>query len=807
MRRNPKLQDARVAARLALVTALPGYERLTDPGRVYVEAAITSPPSRVVGRGSLMSVSGAVVHPKFPDAVVYESVCAEKPYIQLAAISGQIVDILAQPPQLQVLAHDSVGRRSHRKYTPDFIEFDTTCFAFVEAKRQADLEKLAAESPDWAKDSAGNWHYLPAEQIADRFGMAFRVFNPDTLSKPYIANLDVLSRISLAPLNSSEQLLVRRIVREVSIRPRTVRELCAVIAGLTGPLIVRSIIAGKTFGHIDSQLIDPNFVVYASRDDAPFARRALNSTDVSHCQVGEMQKRLDSASKKEIEVATGAQRRYDERRLSGAPLNSTDYRFKAKIEEAQSQGAMRLAAFVPKFRERGGKGRPIASEVRSAIVTHTIQMLTQAGQANQSKLYADFKCVAEAAGFNVPSPETHRRIITSEFSGEREGFLTGGKRGFHSNRPQVDGKDANPRLAIGGLHVHIDGYTADVRAVSDDGVDRGRLIFYPLIDDMSGYVLALGMKLGQGSTPAVMMALRDCIARHGGLPAVIHHDWGSEFINHAVETSAARLGISLSRRPPSAARFGGKGEMFNAQLSTFLGGLPGSTLPDQRGRSVDASKKSRATAALSVEEIIRATIEWIFEIWNRSPIGSQARTPEELWKESIQIFPTGLIPQVDCMTMLFNTSSPLVKRKVDPRKGVSVGTRKFVANELSNMLRSGEQPSEYRLDSMNPAVVYALTRRGPIELRSPNYHSACGATLGQRVCMFDDLLLSKSRANKNQVARNVSEARLLQSLRKTAGSAQSTHALTTHLVEPTTPARKDFTRAIGATPRTFTIMD
>lgn len=754
-----------------------------------------------------MSVSGAIVHPKFPDAVVYESVAAEKPYVQLAALDDDVIDILAQPPKLTIRGQDRRGRVSHRHYTPDYIEFHTSCFSIVEAKREAELEELAANGPDWTKDSSGDWHFLPAKTVALKMGMGFRVFNPDAFSKPYIANLDALSRIPRTPLGTSDQLLIKRAAREVSYRPRTIRELCAAISGIDGELILRAILEGKLFGETRSQLIDPNFLVYKSFEDAPSAKRNLTGTNEGFLSGGAMQRRLDAASKSEVEAAASAQSRYDERRRVGAPLNSTDYRFKARLARAESEGSMRLSAFIPDYRSRGGAGRPIATAVRSAIVTHTGKVLAQGRYTKHSKLYADFVCEANANGLDVPSLETHRRIVTSEFSGERVGFQIGGKRGFHEARARVDGKDVNPRLDIGGLHVHIDGYQADVRSVSDDGVDRGRLMLYPLVDDMSGYVLGLGAKLGSTSTLGVMSAFRDCIDRNGGLPSAIHHDWGPEFINHAIESSTARLGVSLSRRPPSAARFGGKGEMFHEQLSKFLGSLPGSTLPDQKGRAVDASKKSRATAALSIEEIVRSISEWTFEIWNKSVIGSHTRSPEELWQESIRNFPMGIVRQANCMTMLFNTSFPVAAKKADSRGSISLGTQKFTATELCNVLRSGDLPSEYRLDSKNPSILYAWTARGPIELRAQSFHESSGASPGRRLCMFADMLTSKSRAKKHQIERNVSEAQLLRRIQgpKTHPLVEMDDGSLTE--ESAKQARRDFSRAINANPRTFKLID
>ena len=105
---------------LTEIRNLPSYSRLTPTGVDYVEHVLASPPSRVVGANSLMSMSGAVAA-RFPYMVDYESSSCERPFVLLSVLDEQVVDLLSQPKQLIVVKHDTRGRRSPTQYTPDYL--------------------------------------------------------------------------------------------------------------------------------------------------------------------------------------------------------------------------------------------------------------------------------------------------------------------------------------------------------------------------------------------------------------------------------------------------------------------------------------------------------------------------------------------------------------------------------------------------------------------------------------------------------------------------------------------------------------
>jgi hypothetical protein len=235
---------------------LQGYSALSTEGIEYIERVFASEPARAVGQTSLLSVSGSYASAKFPHLTDYESAGCEKPYVLLAILNDEIVDILAQPAALRIVTHDKRGRRKPRKYVADYIEFGKNCFSIVEAKEQWEMEDLARKTSDWQKDNAGNWRFLPGIAIAERYGMGFRVFCPDKFTKVYLSNLQIVARLPGSDLLRDRAPLIAKIRRVLADRPRTILELCRSFNEVTGALIYQAIAKGKLFGLLDHQHLD-----------------------------------------------------------------------------------------------------------------------------------------------------------------------------------------------------------------------------------------------------------------------------------------------------------------------------------------------------------------------------------------------------------------------------------------------------------------------------------------------------------------------------------------------------------------------
>lgn len=744
---------------LKMIRALPSYKALTPSGVRYIESVLLGPPARPVGQTSLMSVSGACASKRFPYLVEFESAGCERPYVLQSLMDDRVLDLFSQPASLTIARTDRRGRTTPRRYTPDYLEITADRISLIEAKQESKLIDLATKSGDWYQ-ADGNWHFSPAEQAVKRLGMYFRIFCPDHLSPAHKANLQIISRFSRTPLTREQETALERAREYLSKRPTTIAELCARDSQLSASVILGAMGRGLLFGLLESQQLEPSLVVYASRAEADrrgaFIGRAIR---LNERELGTLHVRLLHASEKELDGAKKAMERYDFRRQSGKKKNATDYRDEVRLRLAAKENAPRIAAFLRCFSDRGSKERRISPGQIDEIKRHALGYLKNGGVPNTSRMHASFIDIAREEGGYEVSLETYRKIYLKEVKPETAALISGGKRSFHAARPRTDGAHSVPRLKIAGLHVHLDGVYGDARAKKSVIGEFPRPIFFPLVDDITGYVLGAGVQLRRPSRLPVLMAHRDCYYRHGFLPSQIIQDWGSEFANLLIPEMRGYFGVNYSQRPKSAPQFGGIGEMFNAQLNAHLQELAGGTYFDKAGRSSDGDKKSRATATLTVREIVDSAFDWMFNIWNVMPFGARERSPADMWAESIACFPEAVVRVPDNALSRYYTSLPLKAKKFSYRRGFRYAGRSFMSNELPALIRAGETPTNPRLDCMNPSIIHAMTSKGPIELRSLDYQRLCGATFDRLMQEMDYTLTARARAKSNQTNRNILENR------------------------------------------------
>lgn len=755
---------------------LDGYKRLTTEGRQYFETVLANPPARPVGENSLFSISGAYSAGRFPYMKQYDSGGCEKPFVLMSILDRTVVDIISQPHALSIVRHNILGRPRPGSYVCDYIRCTQTEFSLVENKPKAAIQKLASRTRDWFQDSGGTWHFGPCDEVASRLGMGSMVFCPDEYPVNYLVNLQFLCRIPFRDLIAEKPKLLPRLQDALSERPHSILESCKRFEGLTGAYIYQALVRGHIYGLLEMQQFDADFVLFRTEAEVNTQKEhLLGMAAPRKDSFGPMHRRLLLCSETELRLTDAAKLRFQARRKAGKKLNATDYRDIAKMRKAELEGAPVEAAFVRRVGERGGKGQPLGEEHRQGVVDHIKLYFKEHRVPTFSKLRGDFEEHAKDKNLYVPSPSTHRKIFNEELAPERAAFLTGGKKAFHAARPMTDGAIANSRLAIAGLHVHIDGVFGDVRSKPDEEAEYLRPIFYPLLDDVTGKVFGCGVKVGRPSMIAVAMAHRDCYLRNGFLPVQIYHDFGSEFYNTFIPEMCGRFEIGYEQRIAGAPRFGGLGESLNAHFSAFLQTLVGGAYFDKAGRSASGKYKSRATAAMDIPRIVRAGLNWLFDTWSNSPIGPEHQSPNERFADLLRCFPEALVSVDDCILARYRTSMPIKSLEFDYKRGYRYGGTRFTSTELADLLRADEKPTGPRLDCMDPSCILAMTRGGPIELRSLDFKRVQGLDLALRLEEQASLLFYGPTAKYNQATRNAREARLRRDTEVAVQGVRSTY--------------------------------
>lgn len=138
---------------------------------------------------------------------------------------------------------------------------------------------------------------------------------------------------------------------------------------------------------------------------------------------------------------------------------------------------------------------------------------------------------------------------------------------------------------------HLDHTQADIELVcSETGMNLGRPWVTFLSDAFSRSLLALWLTYDPPSYRSCMMALRECVRRHGRLPQTLVVDGGREFESVYFETLLARYECTRKTRPGAQPRFGSVCErLFGTANTQFFHNLTGNTQIMREVRQVTKS--------------------------------------------------------------------------------------------------------------------------------------------------------------------------------------------------------------------------
>lgn len=182
---------AAVRARNALVPHIPkGDTMLTDTelhqlfeklqlpelGRARVRFIRDNPQSRVV-RSNQASGKTRYTGIKMPFAIEAEAVSTEYLAVVQWDHDDETLEYYSQPQALKIsyLGPDRL-RRITTNTTADYLRITDSRIAFVECKREEELERLAKGQPGrYQRDADGRWRSPPSEAAAAEFGCAYDI--------------------------------------------------------------------------------------------------------------------------------------------------------------------------------------------------------------------------------------------------------------------------------------------------------------------------------------------------------------------------------------------------------------------------------------------------------------------------------------------------------------------------------------------------------------------------------------------------------------------------------------------------------
>ena len=683
---------------------------LSEEAIAYIEGVRRDPPSRRVGDFAKNNVCARIPSQKTALTVQSESRTCETVFILQSELSSDVLEVWDQPQPLQLRRKKANDRLHVSSYTPDFLTLFRDRVAFVECKTRATIDTLIVSKPqDWSfKD--GQIRFSPAADAAIKIGLTHEVFVAEDWSPTYLANLELLYALRRTGAEHRTSPLTAKIKKAISKAPTTIYDLCSGIRGLESPAIYQALARGEIFGAFKAQLLTQQdvFRVFDNAGDADeFQSWLLQSFRETSKNLGDTDRDLLlKATPKELAHARRLWKMYQEVLDGTRKPTRNEFRYRERLEVALAERRDPLSAFLPKFSERGNFDIRLTPAQLTGL-NETIKERFCDGKTRvitQLQGHAD-NCLAKT-GADVVSYET-LRLLCLQAQKKDIAESQSGRRGYHSAMRPVDAACATLRSDTPGLLAHIDSTQFDTRVWSA-GPFAGILQcpwIYTFYDEATNRALGSWMGFGKSDRYALALAIRDLVRRLGFIPPYLFQDRGAEYGSTWYETLLAAESTTKYSRPPGAPRFGGIQESSLKQINVQLAHrLAGSTWPDQQGRAASGKVKSRETARLSFEILVHEVQHFLYEIWNKTPHGVAAGTPDELWAEGIKRYGVLGRPIEYDLAFLIATSIP-VKVSLSLTKGLRLAYREYWCDELDS-LRKPMHLEECRLDPATPSKLY-----------------------------------------------------------------------------------------------------
>jgi putative transposase len=636
-----------------------------------------------------------------------ESYTGEFLYALYLEVFGGCEEYYAQVQPKNIVRH---GRTS--SITVDFMVFDKTGIRLVECKPQSRLLELGAAKPDEWICHENCWTRPPVDLWAKQRGLSYTVWSPPEPHGVYQANLLALYAVLPTPaIQEAVAECVRRLSKVLLGTPLTIRAALNRISGLSGVHVLAALAKGYIFGTLQSVLIDEadRFMLFAVKAQAVECDEQLLSQLKAHITQPSVDSKLLLASPTDYSNAQRRLARVDQI-LDGSERMTRRYApLVREVCQARANGHSDLEVCLTRYANSGRRIGQLTSdqeqEMEEAIARYRSDSLIRTKvQAHDHLVIA-----CNQKGIRPPSRPTFCDRL-SRSNDLKRAYTVGGYRGFHAAECASDPGDRTLRCSVPGLMVHVDSTKFDLRCRPDFlatlGFDCPTL--YVAMDSATAKPLGYAVLFGPACRSALAVLVRDVLHRQGALPRYWIADGGSEYTGRWFAEFCAFLGATRIQPPPGAPRRNSLAEnalgRINAELAhRFLG----STLPDQKGRSVTSRQKSYATACHRYATISEHLERYLFEDMPETPLLSTRFSARERCDELTELYGAAGRVKIENLTeFLIATSAPLDRGVfADPRRGIRYLQRTYASAELMELLRF-QKPIEMRLDCVDPHRMY-----------------------------------------------------------------------------------------------------
>lgn len=762
---------------------------LTAAQQRSIEELVRLSPARAVGKGALRNIRGSLPSKKCQAPRLFESHTVERMFLYELELDPQVVGYVTQVPLTRVERRLPNGRRHVTAATLDALVFARGVITLVECK---DLSWLRAheDRKGWSC-KGGIWSCEPYARWAAAHGLAFRVWHPPYPFAIYLRNLELLFARLGEPLDKAAEAAAAKISRLLRNHTFTSGELCAQLPGIDGRSLTILLAQRRLFGTIQSDPIGADtFRIFGDEAQALEVDQALLDARA----------RMLGAPGEEVPVAvpSAAAAHRAMRRLQrlqaieqGEAKPTRRMRQLAKqVAEFAQKGISPYDACLPTYAVSGNR-LPRLDETQQALLRSAVkgfQSRTPPIATTSAWTLLQRECIA--AEVDAPSITTFRRALRAEDPALRA-LKTGGMRAYQAAAARSD-----PRFrsgaASGFLHtVHIDSSKRDVRASPElqrlinqrralkDDTGRGYDSFYIAVDESTDCVVGHAFVVGPSRTEGVALLMREIVHRHGTLPRIIVNDRGPDNQSHWLKQFALSQGMTLLDTMTAGSRSNSQAENRIGQINARVcQRLPGSTLPDKAGRSVDGKFKSLMTARLEFLQLCELIEAFLYEDLPHIP-NAQGETPHERREAAIKRLGMLGIPCLSDEALLFATSPRWTGGfTATEKRGIRLGNHDFTSLEVRTALRIAS-PRELRLDAADPSVLHVIINGQRLRAFHGKVQQRAALSASERLWLrlVEPAIQAANRGQKSQVERKL--ALRMERARAAAGANSHLHPAAT----------------------------
>ena len=336
-------------------------------------------------------------------------------------------------------------------------------------------------------------------------------------------------------------------------------------------------------------------------------------------------------------------------------------------------------------------------------------------QKPKFEVYAALLRACEAKGIVTPSYKTFALAVNRR-PREQQAEKRRGRRAAYQLSPFYwELALSTPRHGDRPFEIgHLDHTQLDIELVcSHTSRCLGRPWATFLSDAFSRRLLAVYLTFDPPSYRSCMMALRECVRRHGRLPQTVVVDGGAEFESVYFETLLARYECSKKSRPSAQPRFGSVCErLFGTTNTRFVHNLAGNTQILANVRQVTKSVEPKGHACWTLGRLYARLCEFAYELYDTTEHPALGTTPREAFEAGLA---QGggrihrLIPYDEDFRMLTLPTTRKGTAKLVPRLGVKIHHLFYWSEAFTDPVVEGTQ-LPVRYDPFDAGLAYAFVQ-------------------------------------------------------------------------------------------------